>query len=158
MTTLFEEKAGFWKEIQARVAKIGRRWEAVPIPPDPWLRGPNETDADIRRTINRLRAGVILPRDPAVDPIEHAAILESRLEYRKVIKWLISELHEMDNLICADLEAVMADQAGRAVATLHIAKHLPAAKDPNSNLSEQTRNIDRARRQDHGRPRKRSKK
>ncbi len=110
MTTLFEEKAGFWKEIQARVAEIGSRLEAVPIPPDPWLRGPNETDADIRRTINRLRAGVILPRDP------------------------------------------------RAVETLHIAKHLPAAKDPNSNLSEHIRNIDRARRQDHGRPRKRSKK
>ncbi len=84
--------------------------------------------------------------------------MESRLEYRKVIKWLISALHELDDRMCAALEGVRADQVEEAVETLHIAKHLTAAKDPKSNLSEHIRNIDRARRQDHGRPRKRSKK
>jgi hypothetical protein len=158
MTTIFEKKAPFWEEIRARVARMTERLNAVPIPPDPWLRGPNENDADIRRTIARLRAGVILPRDPTVDPIEHAAILESRLVYRKAAKEFLRELREISDLVSVDVEGVTADQVEKAVEVLHTAKHLPAAKDPNSSLFEHIRRIDRARRHDLGRPRKRKKK
>jgi hypothetical protein len=150
-----EERLRFCEEIRARVERMCSRLNATPIPPDPFLRGPKETDASIRRTITRLRAGVIRPSDPAIDPIELAGLLESRLEYRKAVAEFGQELGRIHELVSAEKEGEKADLMAGAIATLHTAKQLPAAKDPNSNLSQHIRNMDRARRHDLGRPRKR---
>ncbi len=134
------------------------RTNAAPVLPEPWhsagLPGRDESDADIRRTVARLRAGVIQPVDSTVDPIELAGILEDRLEWRRLAIEIIREMSEMCELISAETGRVEAELVEGAVANLNAGKQLPEANDPTSPLSQLIRRIDRARRHDLGRPRK----
>jgi hypothetical protein len=76
------------------------------------------------------------------------------LEYRKLLMEVEQEILGICELVSMETERAAADLMAQAVATLHAGKQLPAAKDPNGELSQHIRRMDRARRQDLGRPRK----
>jgi hypothetical protein len=148
-----EERARFCLDLLRRAQEIADRVNAVPVPSDPWIPGPHELAAT-RRTVARLRAGLIRPEDSTVDPIELADLLERGVEYRKLLRDVVEELSVSNLIVTMETGLVQAELADDAVATLHAAKHLPLAKDPNSSLSHHVRASYRALRQDLGRPRK----
>jgi hypothetical protein len=137
-------------EVTRRVAAAVERLRTTPVPPGfPWLL-PGETEASVRRTIARLRAGTIVPADLAIDPLEHADLKEKQQAYRLVAGEVFDELKDIGLFLRADLDSAEAELLAGAIATLNAAKQLPGAKDPDSEIAQSIRRMDRARRHDTG--------
>jgi hypothetical protein len=137
-------------EVTRRTATALERLRNTPLPPgSPWLL-PGETEASVRRTIARLRAGTIVPADPAVDPLELADLKEKQQAYRLVAGEVAEEMMAIASFLNEDLEQASAEMMADAVATLHAAKQLPEAKNPDSEVGRFIREMDRARRSDTG--------
>jgi hypothetical protein len=116
---------------------------------------PREDDAAIRRTAARARAGVIPGLDPAVRPAELAEALETSLEQEEVVHNLAAQLRERDAVERKYQELEQTDRAARLAASLLRLKSLPAANDPESQVAKKIRELNRRRRNELGRPRKR---
>ena len=147
------DKNDIIRKLEARMETLRRLGAAIPQPPDP---RPVESDAALKRKIARLRSGAIRPADPAVDSDTLAAMMERELEYRDRGRELVRELADVAAMLSDDLDAVRADLLQQVLTAFHAARHLPEAQDPNSEVSELIRRIERARRAEFGRKRRRS--
>jgi hypothetical protein len=137
-------------EVTRRIAAAVERLRATPVPPGvPWLLK-GETEASVRRTIARLRNGTIVPADPAIDPLELADLKERQQAYRLVAGEVFDELKDIGLFLQADLDSAEAELLEDAIATFNAAKQLPGAKDPDSEIGQSVRRMDRARRHDTG--------
>lgn len=137
-------------EVTRRIAAAVERLRTTPVPPGiPWLLK-GETEASVRRTIARLRNGTIVPADPAIDPLELADLKEKQQAYRLVAGEVFDELKDIGLFLQADLDSAEAELLADAIATLNAAKQLPGAKDPDSEIGQSVRRMDRARRHDTG--------
>jgi hypothetical protein len=145
------DKAAVIREVEALPERLCRLAAAVPRPPNPRLR---ESDTSLKRSIARLRSGAIRPVDPAVDAAALADAIGRELEYRERLRELIRELDDLREMLSTDIEARTAGLLKQILTTFHEARHLPAAADPNSDLSEGVRRLGRARRAEFGRRRR----
>ena len=134
----------------AVVEEVGRRMEIlkrlaaeVPQPPNP---RPQEPDADLKRRLFRLKAGRDRRSDPYADRATAIAALEGELEYRRRIRALMEEVEALADMLTSSIQSISNELVGQIMTLFHDAKHLPAASDPDSDVSEFIRKIDRARR------------
>ena len=139
------------EEVQARLGTLRRLAAAVPEPPNP---RPQESDAELKRTVARLRSGEIRPADPAIDADTLAAAMEREVEYRERLRELKREADHLYRMLRADMEARAARLLEQALIMFHEARHLPEAADPDSDVSESIRRMERARRAEFGRKRR----
>src|SRR5260221_1843054 len=116
---------------------------------------PRQDDAAIRRTASRVRAGVIPGLDPAIPPADMAAALEPSLEQEEVVRNLAATLRERDEVEREYQELERTDRAARLAASLLRLKSRPEAHDPESPVAKKVRELNRRRRNELGRPRKR---
>jgi hypothetical protein len=121
---------------------------AIPQPPNPRPEGP---DRLLRRMLFRLKAGLMRPPS-GVDRATMIDALERELEYRRQVRLVMAELDAIRTIFTSEIETKTAGLMEQAVAILHAAKQLPEAADPNSELSEWIRRMDRDRRTGSGRP------
>ena len=113
--------------------------------------------AEMRRTAARLRSGAVGWGDPEVPPAEAADVLEE-LAQVELLKSVKDETVEFERA-CRELDEKQRAARERAlVAELYRLKQLPGARDPGSPVAETLRQLNRLRRNEHGRPRKRKKK
>ena len=151
MEPLHDRALALAQDLGSRIQALLRLIEETPRPPEP---RPRESDATLRRTVARLRAGLIRPADPAVDPATLAEWLERELEYRVLLNLVVQELHVIGGILASDLDAVAGSLLKDILTAFHEMKQLPAAEDPDSDVAECIRQIDRARRAASERPRK----
>ncbi len=150
-----EHNMAVFAEVKRRIAAAVERLGATPVPPGiPWLLA-GEPEASVRRTIARLRAGTSVPADPTVDPLELADLKEEQAAYRAVAAEVGEELAAIATFIQEDVDLAWAELLADAVATLNAAKQLPEARDPDSEIAQSIRRMDRARRADMGNERAR---
>ena len=110
--------------------------------------------AEMRRTAARLRSGAVGFGDPEVPPSEAADVLEE-LAQVELLKSVKVETLEFERA-CRELDEKQREERERTlVAELHRLKQLPEARDPGSRVAETLRQLNRLRRNEHGRPRKR---
>ena len=143
-------------EWNARIeAAYGRMLQG--LPPVPWLpRVMNLTD--LRRTVARLRAGVIRPNHPWMSAEAYADTLEqgivmNLLEMRKQIKEIEEEERRRARRAEDDAAVVKCYWE-----IFHHMKKMPEAADPNDPIAGQVRLMYREWRAGQGRSRKRRKK
>jgi hypothetical protein len=118
----------------------------------PLLPQPDEGDAELRRTVRRLRRREIDPADPEITHDELADFYERRIAARAVLNAAVR-----DNLEARELAAALYrhDVMARDRAALYAARHHPDADDPDSDAARLVREINRARRAFEGRSRRR---
>ena len=131
---------------------LRRMGQAPPLVP--WLR-PGMSYSALRRTVARLRAGVIRPNDPRVSPILLADIIERAIEQELLVKLIVEEGREYQQIYRSITEKEQAERARSRVAAFHRLKKSPEARDPESPVAQRVRRIHRARRNALGRPRRR---
>ncbi len=151
MNATEEHAAAVIADLQSRFEAIQKLIATTPPPPDPH---PQESDAALRRRIFRLRAGLIRPADPSVDRATLIDALKRELDYRVMVRLIVEELRVMRERLSADIDAKHAGLMEQALILFYHARHLPEAQDPNSELSEWIRRMERARKADSGRPRR----
>jgi len=139
------------QDVQRRIEALNRLIAETPRPPDP---RPQGSDVSLRRTVSRLRAGRIRPVDPAVDPATLADALEKELAYRVLLMTVLTELDVIRDILSSAIETMSGELLEQLLPVFHDLKHLPAAGDPDSDVSERIRRMHRARRADSGRPRR----
>lgn len=120
----------------------------------PWLR-PGMSHSALRRTAARLRAGVIRPEDPRVSPLMLADLIEQAIERELLVKLIVEEAREYDEMCRSIEEKAEEERARRYVAAFHRLKKSPEASDPESPAAQRVRRLHRSRRHALGRPRKR---
>jgi hypothetical protein len=145
------DKADLIRELEARLETLGRMAAAMPQPPNP---RPQESDSSLKRSIARLRSGEIRPADRDIDSAALAGAMERELEYRERGRELLQGLADFGEMLGADLDATTAGLLEQILTTFHAARHLPAAADPDSDVSEFIRRVERARRAEFGRRRR----
>ena len=119
---------------------------------------PRQDDAAIRRTAARVRARMIPGLDPAMAPAALAEALETSLDHEEVVRNLAATLRERDEVDRQYEELERTDRAARLAASLLRLKSRPEAHDPESPVAKKVRELNRRRRNELGRPRKRKKK
>ena len=113
--------------------------------------------AEMRRTAARIRSGVVGFDDPEVPRSEAADVLEE-LAQVELLKSVKIETLEFERA-CRELdEQQRAARERNLVAELHRLKQLPEARVPGSRVAEALRQLNRLRRNELGRPRKRKRK
>ena len=145
------DKVAIIRELETRLATLRRLAAAVPQPPNP---RPPGSDASLKRSIARLMSGAIRPAHPAVDAAALVGAMERELEYRERIREFQRELEDLRQMLSADIEARAAGLMDQILTIFHEARHMPAAKDPDSDVSEFIRRVERARRAEFGRRRR----
>ena len=111
----------------------------------------------LRRTAARIRSGAILIRDPELPPSEIADVLEE-LVHEELLESVKIETLEFERM-CRELQEQGRVARERSlVAALLRLKKSPEASDPESAVAQTVRQLNRQRRNELGRPRKRKKK
>ena len=146
-----EHAAAVIEELQRRMETLTRLTSEIPEPPDP---RPTESDAVLKRKLSRLKAGLNRRADLSGNSASLIDALEREREYRRRVKAVLQEARALWEFLQSDLDAVAAGLLEQILTLFNDAKHLPAASDPNSDVSEFIRKIDRARRAESGRPRR----
>jgi len=141
------ERAAFIEEVRGRMDTMTRLSAEIPQPPNP---RPQDSDAVLKRRISRLKKG--LTRNPGSAALIDT--LQREREYRRRVRALLQEAGALEEILSSSIESVSNELLEQIMTVFHDAKHLPAASDPNSDISEFIRTVDRARRADSGRPRR----
>jgi hypothetical protein len=123
----------------------------------PWLR-PGQSHSDLRRTADRLRSGVIRGLDPRVPPAAIADAIDASVAQEHLVRSLAMDMIGYRRMWEELREREEAERVRQMVEGFHRLKKAPEARDPQSPVAEQVRTIHRARRSEHGRPRRRKKK
>ena len=120
----------------------------------PWLR-PGQSYSALRRPVARLRAGKIHNIDPRIPSHMLADIIEKSIAQDLMMQTVIEEARELKQMF---LECEQQEEAVRGrslVAGFHRLKKSPEATDPDSPAAEKVRRMNRERRNELGRTRKR---
>ena len=120
----------------------------------PWL-PPHTSHAELRRTVARLRAGVVRSIDPRIPAGALADLIEASIAQDLFVKQTVAEMHEFKAMRRAIKEKDEGERRRSFVAGFHRLKRSPEASDSESPVAERVRRIHRARREEHGRPRRR---
>ena len=119
------------------------------------LMPPWETYASMRRRIERLRAGKVRSLDPRIPPDALADLMELSLERTILTRSVVADMNGATDLERKINERLESERFRRSVAGFHALKKSPEAADPDSPAAEKVRRLNRQRRNELGRPRKR---
>ncbi len=120
----------------------------------PWLR-PGQSHAALRRTVARLRAGKIHNIDPRIPSHVMAGIIEKSIAQDLMMQTVIEEARELKQMFLECEEKEETARGRSLVAGFHRLKKSPEAADPDSPAAEKVRRLNRERRNELGRPRRR---
>jgi hypothetical protein len=116
---------------------------------------PWETYAGMRRKIERLRAGKVRGLDPRIPRLALADLMELSLEKDMLVRSVVADMNGQTDLERKIKERLESERFRRSVAGFHALKKSPEAADPESPVAEKVRRLNRQRRNELGRPRKR---
>jgi len=120
----------------------------------PWLR-PGQTVSELRRTVQRLRSGAIRPADPQLSPLVLADVLEKTILKEQFKRWMVAELGGNNELYKSIKEREEEERDRRRDAEFHELKKSEEARDPDSPAAQLLRELNRERRHEQGRSRRR---
>jgi hypothetical protein len=138
---------------------IARRMlELPPPPPGPLALGPGETEVSVRRKIRRLR----MLKTEVDDPVDGARLeaekLERRADLRRAFHDIGYDILTAVTMLGGETLLAFGGLVKEGEEKYHIVKHLPEARDPDSQLAVVVRATHRLRRSLHRRPEKRKRK
>jgi hypothetical protein len=144
------------RRLESMLRRLGEhalKWEALGmmVPRMP----PGETYASMRRNVARLRAGKVQGFDPRIPPDVLADLMELSLEREILTRSVVADMNGRTDLERKINERLDAERFRRSVAGFHALKKSPEAADPDSPVAEKVRRLNRQRRNELGRPRKR---
>jgi hypothetical protein len=113
--------------------------------------------ANLRRTAARIRSGALTIRNPELQPLELAEVLEEMAD-GEFFESLKSEALDDERMRRESEDQERAERERDLVAELCRLKKLPEARDPESAVAKKVRELHRLRKNELGRPRKRKKK
>lgn len=142
-----QQEAG--KRLQSMLSRFSQVREVVP-----WLR-PGLSHAALRRTVARLRAGKIHNIDPRIPSHVLADLIEKSIAQDLVMQTVIEEAREYRQMFLECEEKEETTRGRSLVAGFHRLKKSPEAADPESPAAEKARRLNRERRNELGRGRKR---
>ena len=120
----------------------------------PWLR-PSLSHSALRRTVARLRAGKTHNIDPRIPSHVMAGLIEKSIAQDLMMQTVIEEAREFRQMF-QEFEEKEETARGRSlVAGFHRLNKSPEASDPESPAAEKVRRLNRERRNELGRGRKR---
>jgi len=120
----------------------------------PWLH-PGLNHAALRRTAARLRAGKIHNIDPRIPSHVMADLIEKSIAQDLMVQQVVDEAREFRQMV-QEFEEKEETARGRSlVAGFHRLKKSPEAADTESPAAEKVRRLNRERRNELGRARKR---
>ena len=137
------------KRLQSVLKRFSQAREVVP-----WLR-PGQSHSALRRTVARLRAGKIDNLDPRIPSHVLAGIIEKSIAQDLMMQTVIEEAREYKQMVHECKEKEERARGRSLVAGFHRLKKSPEAADPDSPSAEKARRLNRERRNELGRPRKR---
>ena len=137
------------KRLQSMFRRFSQAREVVP-----WLR-PGQSYSALRRTVARLRAGKIHNIDPCIPSHVLADIIEKSIAQDLMMQTVIEEARELKQMFQECEEKEESARGRSLVAGFHRLKKSPESADPDSASAEKVRRINRERRNELGRPRKR---
>ena len=120
----------------------------------PWLR-PGQSLSELRRTVARLRSGAISLADPRISPLVLADVIEKSIVKELLVRWIVTELGGNTERFRAIKEREERERVQHRVAAFHRLKKSPEASDPDSGVAQRVRRLDRKRRNELGRSRRR---
>lgn len=122
-----------------------------------WLR-PGLSHSALRGKAARLRAGKIHNIDPRIPSHIMAGLIEKSIAQDLMVQQVVDEAREFRQMV-QEFEEMEETARGRSlVAGFHRLKKSPEAEDPESPAAEKVRRLNRERRNELGRGRKRGKK
>jgi hypothetical protein len=138
------------RRLESMLYRFGQAREVVP-----WLR-PGLSYSALRRTAARLRAGTIHNIDPRIPSYVLADMIEKSIAQEMLVRSVLMEMRELDQMFRECEEKEETARGRRLVAGFHRLKKSPEAGDPDSAASQRVRRLHRERRNELGRPGKRS--
>src|SRR5258706_194987 len=115
------------KQVITRAEEIKRRCDVLaellvegPTPPhNPFLRK-TMTEAATRRLAARLRAGIVRPDDPGIDPNWLANKLDRIADYRRFLTQIANELNALDEMYWEEFRSACGKLYDDVDITLHV--------------------------------------